>query len=82
MFIAFLFQSVSSVSSKNTAEAGPSLIDMGHPTSAGSEGFADFADFQSANATGEFNPRSQSQSMYHLSFLCFIYPNMLKYWDT
>ena len=38
---------------------------MGHPVSAGSEGFADFADFQSANAAnGDFNPRSQSQSRF------------------
>ena len=33
---------------------------MGNRASAGGEGFADFADFQSATANGDFNPRSQS----------------------
>ena len=59
------FQSLSSVSSRTATDAGPSLIDMGHPAPTSPEGFADFADFQSANAAnGDFNPRSQSQSRF------------------
>ncbi|XP_061171565.1 clathrin interactor 1-like isoform X2 [Saccostrea echinata] len=36
---------------------GPSLIDMGS-TKTGDDGFSDFADFKSATANGEFNPRA------------------------
>ena len=56
------------MSSRTTQEAGPSLIDMGHPVGGGGEGFADFADFQSATANGEFNPRAQSQGK-HIEYL-------------
>lgn len=49
-------QSTTSTSSRITSDTGPNLLDIG-----GTSEPADFADFQSANTNGDFNPRGDSQ---------------------
>ena len=56
------FQSLSSNTSKSALDSGPNLLDIGGGGGGGSDVVTtgDFADFQSANANGDFNPRASS----------------------